>query len=236
MVYYRGVLLIWLRMRTIDVAVLSAGGLLAVTILCAAIAVLVVALIAYAKHILGRKLGSYLDEIVIEPDFDESFGHTPESTRRDLLALNIIVSPIFLLIFVFFALLFCLSLWPFVLIGIWSVVYQALQLSWVIRIVAFGVLMLLGWGMYKLREARRDIYGVGEVCVGATMCWFGVNAATADALPSIIAIAGGVYVIVRGLDNYFQGRKERDADVQPKGSVAAGQITSPGYSRSSGGK
>jgi len=123
------------------------------------------------------------------------------SDRDRYFTYNIIVSPIFLLIFVFFALLFCLSLWPFVLIGIWSVVYQALQLSWVIRIVAFGVLMLLGWGMYKLREARRDIYGVGEVCVGATMCWFGVNAATADALPSIIAIAGGVYVIVRGLDN-----------------------------------
>lgn len=186
--------------------VLSAGALLALTILSAAIAVLIVGLIVYAKLLLDRWLGDP-NEVVIKADFDESFGPTPEVTRGELRAINIITSLGVVLIFVFLALVLCFALWPFLLLGTWSYAYQTLQSSWVFRIIAFLVLMLLGWGMYLLRESFRIFYGSAEICVGATMCWLGVNAATADALPSVIAIVGGVYVIVRGLDNYFQGMK-----------------------------
>jgi hypothetical protein len=159
------------------------------------------------RSYLGERAAAYLDEVVVPSDFDEDFGPTQEWTRRDVLVFRVVTSPIWLLVFIFFALLFSLSLWPFLLIGIWSSAYDTLQASWVARIFAFGALMLLGWGMYKLREANRQIYGIGEICVGSSMCWFGVNAATPNALPSIIAMAGGVYVIVRGLDNYAQGKK-----------------------------
>jgi len=82
------------------------------------------------------------------------------------------------------------------------------------RSVGFALAIALGLFLYWCRCRRRVWYGVGQiiaalalVCLGCfpewpNLLWSGwAGPAWGDQLPRVVTLIGGVYALVRGLDN-----------------------------------
>ena len=82
------------------------------------------------------------------------------------------------------------------------------------RSVGFALAIALGLFLYWCRCRRRVWYGVGQiiaalalVCLGCfpewpKLLWSGwAGPAWGDQLPRVVTLIGGVYALVRGLDN-----------------------------------
>jgi len=63
--------------------------------------------------------------------------------------------------------------------------------------------------LYRLRGSRPFMYGIAEVIVGMTATWSGIHAGTTSVITQALAFFGGMYVVVRGMDNM-------DKDLPPK--------------------
>lgn len=64
--------------------------------------------------------------------------------------------------------------------------------------------------LYAMRRWRKDLYGLLEVFVAvATLAAVGSQQLGADLVPSLVGFVGAVYVLVRGLVNFTEGRAER---------------------------
>lgn len=74
-------------------------------------------------------------------------------------------------------------------------------------VVIFLLIPLFGISLYALRQWQRFGYGLFEFIVGAIVCYsvifpdFKLDSPQVSNLTQILQIAGGLYVIVRGLDN-----------------------------------
>ena len=105
--------------------------------------------------------------------------------------------------------------WPFLTAVAFEQVRSWLGSPWV-RLLAWMVLVLIAFSLYQLRKYLRSVYGCAEILVGLATCWTGllaigdqVRAASQTSnLAAALALSGGVYIIVQGLDTYEQGRKE----------------------------
>jgi hypothetical protein len=58
---------------------------------------------------------------------------------------------------------------------------------------------------YYLRGRTPRAYGVFETLVGAMTIWIALVAPATQGLTRIIGILGGIYIVVRGLDNFDKG-------------------------------
>jgi hypothetical protein len=58
---------------------------------------------------------------------------------------------------------------------------------------------------YRLRGTRPIIYGVVEVLIGISAIWAGIYLSQPPFLTQGLATLGGIYIIVRGLDNFRRG-------------------------------
>jgi hypothetical protein len=113
---------------------------------------------------------------------------------------------------------------PFLIAGVRGPIQPYLQTAWG-RTAFWVVLLVLGYVLSKMRVRLRSVYGIAEWLTGAAACWVGaqhVAAAPDEHLPVALALAGGVYLMVDGLDNVTKGRKEDKAAsaVPPKNVVA----------------
>jgi hypothetical protein len=91
--------------------------------------------------------------------------------------------------------------WPFALAAFWDSVAQAAHSPWK-RAAATATLALFGFLLYLARRFARLLYGAAETLVGIAFCWAGLGSVSAGSWTSV---AGGIYVIIRGLDNCQQG-------------------------------
>ena len=55
--------------------------------------------------------------------------------------------------------------------------------------------------LYWLRGYKPFIYGTVEVVVGSVTMWAGFHTENAGLLLRCLGLAGGIYIVVRGLDN-----------------------------------
>jgi|ERR1700730_246642 len=69
--------------------------------------------------------------------------------------------------------------------------------------------LLVSAGFYRLRGTHPFIYGLAEILVGMTATWSGIHAGTTSLIAQAIAFFGGLYIIVRGLDNVDKGLPQR---------------------------
>jgi predicted permease len=67
------------------------------------------------------------------------------------------------------------------------------------------ILLLVGIGLYRLRTKRTVLYGLFECSFAIAGIAFSVHTASNDSLSKLLSLAGGVYIIVRGLDNIDKG-------------------------------
>jgi hypothetical protein len=98
--------------------------------------------------------------------------------------------------------------WTFILIWAWPRLRGTMDLLWV-RILMMVAAALTGGGLYLMRRKFQRYYGIGEICVGMAVCWGIISQAPASGLAASFGLAGGVYIIVRGLDNLLGEQKSQ---------------------------
>jgi hypothetical protein len=78
------------------------------------------------------------------------------------------------------------------------------------RLVLLGFVITIAWLLFYVRQLARTLYGIGEFCIGVTICWVFLSRAPNDTAGVTLGLIGGVYIIIRGLDNIAEGRKLTD--------------------------
>ncbi|MEP7367142.1 MAG: hypothetical protein ABI972_28105 [Acidobacteriota bacterium] len=80
-----------------------------------------------------------------------------------------------------------------------------------VRATAFAA--LAAGVLYKMRRLRLMEYGIIEVAFGlASTAWTSTTIDnTKSRIDVLVILAGCVYLLVRGLDNFFRGKAEREA-------------------------
>jgi hypothetical protein len=141
-----------------------------------------------------------------EDDLYDQFGpdavkeFTPEE-RRAMTFLGIII---ICALTIFFLTIISILAWPIILAVSWSYL-RGITSTLLGRIVAVALFAYLGNLLYKIRSNFQNIYGAAEICIGIISCWSALSNPKSEALAVSLALAGGVYLIVRGIDNYKQG-------------------------------
>jgi hypothetical protein len=70
--------------------------------------------------------------------------------------------------------------------------------------ILFGAMFIVGFWVFMLRTYNRAFYGFVEMVVGAVIA-SSVDLNDADQKKMLVVLAGGLYVMVRGLDNMEKG-------------------------------
>jgi hypothetical protein len=65
--------------------------------------------------------------------------------------------------------------------------------------------VLVGLVLYHVRGRYQFLYGMVEVCVALLAIFVSIGTPSSIALNKIVGILGGVYILVRGLDNIDKG-------------------------------
>jgi hypothetical protein len=117
----------------------------------------------------------------------------------------------YLFLFAFLILLFIVAVllvlfWPLAFALLWDK-FHIIQPHWWARLSLTGLLTFAAFGFYRIRENYRDFYGLAEVVMGIVGLWVVLANTQASRMTLTIALAGAVYFIVRGLDNFVAGRK-----------------------------
>jgi hypothetical protein len=91
----------------------------------------------------------------------------------------------------------------------WKVDHLKIGLFWAATKWWFiPFIVLSSYGLYLFRSKARCTYGLLELLVGLGAIITSVRTPSEPDLSHFIAVLGGVYIVVRGLDNYDQGMKE----------------------------
>lgn len=72
----------------------------------------------------------------------------------------------------------------------------------------FPLWCAVGYGLYVFRNRHRALYGTCEVLVGAAAIYFSISQTANSDFARIISLSSGLYIIVRGLDNFDVGKIE----------------------------
>jgi hypothetical protein len=75
-----------------------------------------------------------------------------------------------------------------------------------------------------MKQNSRRLYDLGEMFIGACACWVGLASVNSSQLSAALTLCSGLYIIVRGLDNYYQGmllaeRRREQEKHESEGSV-----------------
>jgi hypothetical protein len=85
-----------------------------------------------------------------------------------------------------------------------SLVGDYLRQEW-----AFPPAVALALVFFRFRGSRPFRYGLFEVFVGAIAIWIAIHTSGRSLVETAIPFFGGIYIIVRGLDNIDKGLPER---------------------------
>jgi hypothetical protein len=105
-----------------------------------------------------------------------------------------------------------LAIYPVLFVSRWPRFARAIQ---PLPIRAAIVLGMCGVGglLYLARRYFRLYYGMFECCVGAATLWAAVSRPDVDRFALALGLMGGIYVIVRGLDNMAQAKAPKEVRV-----------------------
>jgi hypothetical protein len=94
--------------------------------------------------------------------------------------------------------------------GIGQLILWANNFWWFIPIA-----VLTAWGLYLLRDRVRSAYGLTEVIAGIAAISTSVLSRAGTEAAHLIAVLGGIYIVVRGLDNIEQGMDALSQIIHP---------------------
>ena len=81
--------------------------------------------------------------------------------------------------------------------------------DWSRTVIATLVVSFIGVFLFQFRKRFQAMYGVSEVVFALVVIW--INSAKAQSegdATSRAAVVGGAYLIVRGLTNFYEGKKK----------------------------
>lgn len=151
-----------------------------------------------------EKTKSYKPITLDDDPFEGLFDGAP---RWFILAILLVIGCVWAIILAAFTLFFG---WTFILAAFWQQISFAMESVW-IRGAAAVFFTALGFFLYWIKTILRFYYGIAEILIGVTVCWMGLGNPPANGLVASITIAGGIYIIVRGVDNAVQGKAEMRA-------------------------
>src|SRR4029077_14362157 len=67
------------------------------------------------------------------------------------------------------------------------------------------VALIIAWLLYVLRERIRWLYAITEIIVGIAAIASYIGSGRPGGLTQLLTVFGGIYIVVRGLDNFNQG-------------------------------
>jgi hypothetical protein len=106
-----------------------------------------------------------------------------------------------------YMLIWCL--YSIVYFSYWGSVFTIAASDWVISAsskpwFAF-VAIVLAYLLYLLRLHAQCVYALLEIVIGLAAMWSSILTPTNSSLAHLIAVFGGIYIIIRGLDNFEKG-------------------------------
>lgn len=102
--------------------------------------------------------------------------------------------------------------YPVIFVSRWPSLADSIK-PWPIRALVVLGMCAFGALLYYARRYLRLYYGIFECCVGAATLWASVSNAKVDRFALSLGLMGGIYVIVRGLDNIAQANAPKDVTV-----------------------
>lgn len=98
-----------------------------------------------------------------------------------------------------------LVLWPWILKDRWPKLV-GFATSDEKRLLVISILLAASFLLYMLRVFMRPLYGVCEIIIGMMSCWSGLKNSSPIALSATVSFIGGIYIMVRGFDNFFNDK------------------------------
>jgi len=96
-----------------------------------------------------------------------------------------------------------------------------------VRYVALVAAYPAGLLVFMFRERRQWEYGWIEILIGLAAVWSAVPVEPkAPTFPQALAMAGGIYIMVRGHDNRTKGKRKREAARAELPAYSSGGMTS----------
>jgi hypothetical protein len=93
--------------------------------------------------------------------------------------------------------------WPAFAVLLWKDIVAAANNPWIHFAITIGC-ALLALLLYGARRVAPQVSGIAEIFVGLAVCWAGLAPRPSDshdALAGVLAVAGGIYLIVEGIEN-----------------------------------
>jgi hypothetical protein len=105
-----------------------------------------------------------------------------------------------------------LALW-----GLWSLlsyvgvqlseVWQAVSTSWPLQFLGTLVLVAISIWLYRWKVVHRASYGAAEFVFAFVVGFGSVGAVAAQGMAALLGVVSSAYLMVRGIDNFMEGRK-----------------------------
>jgi hypothetical protein len=77
-----------------------------------------------------------------------------------------------------------------------------------LNVVGVAFVALVGMGLYYFRSKNRRWYGRFEVLFALAYGWYAVSKVVTVGVVEVLAIIAAIYLVVRGLDNYYYDENE----------------------------
>lgn len=106
---------------------------------------------------------------------------------------------------------FSVILWTFIFIGTYKYgsaakdFLKSVLKQFYINLIGVFLIFIVGAILYWFRENKRKQYGIIEVSFALVSGWVGINKIETSGFVETITILTAIYLIVRGLDNYYIG-------------------------------
>jgi hypothetical protein len=102
-----------------------------------------------------------------------------------------------------FSLALDLVSWPALAVLVWKYIVAAASTPWIRFAITIGCALLASL-LSGARRVAPQVYGIAEILVGLAVCWVGLAPSPSeshDALAGVLAVVGGIYLIVEGVEN-----------------------------------
>jgi len=113
------------------------------------------------------------------------------------------------LLTLFFAVLLLIVAFPFTLAALWPIFARAVR-NPLIRLVAVLTLLGLAWLVYFVKQSLLEAFAIVEVVTGLLIAWgsLSVGATSTGGLIQGVALAGSVYAMITGIDDFKKARSD----------------------------